>query len=97
MPDDVPPHLKQERLEALMDMTRSLTRQSLEMEVGKELQVLVQGPSQKDPGRWSARTRNNKLIHFPRGEGDMSGRFARVLITKAGSWSLRGELLSDDR
>jgi tRNA-2-methylthio-N6-dimethylallyladenosine synthase len=96
MLDDVPPQLKQERLEELMDLTRRLTRQSMEMEVGKELQVLVQGPSRKDPGRWSARTRNNKLVHFPKGAKDLNGRFVRVLITAAGSWSLRGKLLSDD-
>ena len=96
MQDDVPLQLKQERLEELMDLTRLLTRQSLEREVGKELLVLVEGPSHKDPGRWSARTRNNKLVHFPRGARDMSGRFAWILITAAGSWSLRGELSADD-
>jgi tRNA-2-methylthio-N6-dimethylallyladenosine synthase len=97
MLDDVPPRLKQERLEELMALTRRLTRQSLEGEVGKELLVLVEGPSRKDPGQWSARTRNNKLVHFPRDEIDMSGRFAQVLITVAGNWSLRGELLVADQ
>jgi tRNA-2-methylthio-N6-dimethylallyladenosine synthase len=95
--DDVPPRLKQERLEALMALTRRLTRQSLEGEVGKELLVLVEGPSNKDPGRWSARTRNNKLVHFPRKEKDIRGGFSRVLITAAGNWSLRGELLAADK
>jgi tRNA-2-methylthio-N6-dimethylallyladenosine synthase len=97
MLDDVPPRLKQERLEELMALTRRLTRQSLEGEVGKELLVLVEGPSRKDPRQWSARTRNNKLVHFPRDEIDMSGRFAQVLITVAGNWSLRGELLVADQ
>ena len=96
IPDNVPQWLKQERLEELMDLTRLLTRQSLEREVGKELQVLVEGPSHKDPERWSARTRNNKLVHFPRGARDISGKFVRVHITAAGSWSLRGELLDGD-
>ena len=97
MLDDDPPRLKQERLEALMALTRRLTRQSLEGEVGKELLVLVEGPSRKDAGRWSARTRNNKLVHFPRKAKDISGGFAWVLITAAGNWSLRGEFLSADK
>jgi len=93
IPDDVPPETKQKRLRRLTGLTRSLTKRSLQKEVGKELVVLVEGPSRRDPAQWASRTRNNKLVHFPREEKDLSGRFARVSITAAGSWSLRAELL----
>ncbi len=93
LPDDVPGRVKSERLQRLMESTRRLTLRSLGAEVGQELTVLVNGPSRKDAGHWSARTRGNKLVHIRRGHDDLTGRFARVLITSAGSWSLRAELL----
>lgn len=93
LPDDVPASVKEERLARLAEATRRLTASSLREEVGRDLEVLVHGPSRKDTGRWASRTRNNKLVHFPRRGEDLAGRFARVRITASGSWSLYGELL----
>jgi tRNA-2-methylthio-N6-dimethylallyladenosine synthase len=93
IPDEIPGRVKHERLQRLMELTRYLTAQSLEKEVGKELMVLVEGPSHKDPDWMASRTRRNKLVHFPREEVDLKGRFAKVLVTAAGKWSLRGKLL----
>jgi tRNA-2-methylthio-N6-dimethylallyladenosine synthase len=92
LPDDVDARVKQDRLRRVMEISRRLTSASLRGEVGSEQTVLVHGPSRKDPRRWSARTRNNKLVHFQRGEVNLTGVFARVEITAAGSWSLHGEL-----
>jgi tRNA-2-methylthio-N6-dimethylallyladenosine synthase len=93
LPDDVPPQVKSERLDRLMQVTRRLTAASLQAEVGSEQTVMVYGPSRKDPDRWSARTRSNKLVHFQRGGLELTGRLARVRITSAGSWSLQAEML----
>jgi tRNA-2-methylthio-N6-dimethylallyladenosine synthase len=93
MPDDVPAKIKQERLERLIGLTRRLTAESLRKEVGKEVLAIVNGLSRKNPQRWSARTRNNKLVHFPRTDEDLSGKFVRVFISSAGSWSLQGDLM----
>ena len=90
--DDIPAAIKHERLNRLMEATRRLTSCSLQGEVGTVQTVLVHGPSRKDPQRWSARTRNNKLVHFERGNTELSGRFARVRIESAGNWSLYAEL-----
>lgn len=92
-PDDVPRRVKGERLRRLAEATRVLTAASLSGEVGSERTVMVYGASRKDPARWSARTRGNKLVHFQRGDDDLTGRIARVRIVSAGSWSLHGELL----
>ncbi len=91
--DNVPHSVKRERLDRLMALTRKLAAESLLSEVGREHTVLVHGLSRKDSRRWSARTRNNRLVHFQYRDVDLKGRFARVLITSAGSWSLQGELL----
>ncbi len=91
--DDVPPEVKRERMQRLTGLTRLLTARALQAEVGKEREALVHGPSHRDPGFWTARTRRNFPLHFQRGSQDLTGRFVRVRVTGAGSWSLRGVLL----
>ncbi len=91
--DDVPSGVKQERLQRLMLLTRSLTTESLRRDVGREITVMVTGLSRKDPGKWSARSRNNKIVHFKRWGDDLTGRLVKVVITGAGSWSLKAEAL----
>jgi tRNA-2-methylthio-N6-dimethylallyladenosine synthase len=90
--DDLTAGEKQERLERLMNLTRSLTFRSMQEEIGKEKLALVYGPSRRDERIWAARTRNNKLVHFPRKEEDLRGRFVKLLITGSGSWSLKGDM-----
>ncbi len=59
--------------------------------VGRVEEVLVEGPSKRDPGMTSGRTRQNKLVHFP---GSLpSGTFARVRITRGAPHFLAGELV----
>ncbi len=91
--DDVPHEVKRERIARLTALTRRLTSRALLAEVGRELEALVHGPSRRDPACWAARTRRNFPLHFQRGEEDLTGRFVRVRVTGAGSWSLRGELV----
>lgn len=93
MADDVPAETKRDRLQGLMSLTRRLTAESLRREVGKEITVMVNGPSRKDQGRWAARTRNNKIVHFERREDELAGKLARVTITGAGNWSLQAKML----
>lgn len=93
LPGKVPAEIKRERLERLASLTRDLTSASLAGRVGRVERVLVEGLSRKDPGRWRARTRGNQLVHFPREEEDLTGKFVDVRITSAGSWSLYGQKL----
>ena len=59
--------------------------------VGLVEEVLVEGPSKRDPGMTSGRTRQNKLVHFP---GSLpSGTFARVRITRGAPHFLACELV----
>jgi len=60
--------------------------------VGRIEEVLVEGPSKKDPSVASGRTRQNKLVHFP-GPVPPAGTFVTVLITGAAAHFLRGELV----
>jgi tRNA-2-methylthio-N6-dimethylallyladenosine synthase len=64
-----------------------------EARVGRVEQVVVEGPSKKDPGLLSGRTRQNKLVHFRPGHEIRTGSFALVRVTGAAPHHLRGELV----
>jgi len=63
--------------------------------IGRIEDVLVEGPSKKDPSVASGRTRQNKLVHFPvDGALPAAGSFADVRITGSAAHFLRGELVA---
>jgi tRNA-2-methylthio-N6-dimethylallyladenosine synthase len=64
--------------------------------VGRVEEVLVEGPSRKDDGVLTGRTRQNKLTHFaaPAAGTVAAGSFADVRITSAAPHHLRGELVA---
>ena len=61
--------------------------------VGTIQQVLVEGPSKRDPGELAARTDNNRTVNFP-GGAELVQNFTNLRITEARHHSLRGELLN---
>jgi tRNA-2-methylthio-N6-dimethylallyladenosine synthase len=66
--------------------------------IGRLEEVLVEGPSRKDPAQLSARTRQNKLVHFTPPHPIRTGAYATVEITGAAPHHLTGvfrELLSE--
>jgi tRNA-2-methylthio-N6-dimethylallyladenosine synthase len=79
-------------------LDRSALRKS-EARVGREEEVLVEGPSKRDPLMTSARTKQNKLIHFAYRDANgeqralPAGTFCNVLVTGAAPYFLRGDLL----
>ena len=62
-----------------------------EARIGRVEEVVVEGPSKKDPGVISGRTRQNKLVHFPLADPIRVGSYASVLVTGAAPHHLRGE------
>jgi tRNA-2-methylthio-N6-dimethylallyladenosine synthase len=62
--------------------------------VGATEEVLVDGPSKKDPAVLSGRTRQNKLVHFADPAGSVRpGGYAEVRVTSAAPHFLRGDLV----
>lgn len=60
--------------------------------VGRIEEVMVIGPSRKDPSELTGRTRQNKLVHFTTPQPLRAGTYASVEITDSGLSSLRGGL-----
>jgi tRNA-2-methylthio-N6-dimethylallyladenosine synthase len=59
--------------------------------------VIVEGPSKRDNGLLTGRTRQNKLMHFAAPTPIRPGSFAEVDVTGAGTRSLRGALVEVTR
>jgi len=59
--------------------------------VGRTEEILVEGPSKRDPARCTGRTRQGKLVHAPAGAGFEPGSYASVRITEAAPHWLAGE------
>src|SRR5262249_46639840 len=65
MPEEfVAPEVVQERMQRLVDVVERHALGRHEARVGLTEELLVEGPSRKDPTVWSGRTRQNKLVHF---------------------------------
>ena len=60
-PDDIPLEVKTRRLNELIALQNSLSLESNRRDVGKTFEVLVEGPSKKDPSELCGRTGSNKM------------------------------------
>ena len=89
LPDDVAPEVKVERMERLVDLVQRRAAERAQRFVGRELEVLVEGPSRKDPSRLRGRSRHNKVVNFT-GLAE-AGEVVPVTITSATSQTLAGE------
>ncbi len=60
-PDDVPQEEKTRRLEELIALQNTLSLESNRADVGKTFEVLVEGPSKRNPEQLCGRAGNNKM------------------------------------
>jgi tRNA-2-methylthio-N6-dimethylallyladenosine synthase len=88
--DFVPKEVMKERMERLRHVVERSAAVKHDARIGRTEEVLVEGKSRKNEGVISARTRQNKLVHF---EADLKpGTLATVEITRAARHYLHGEL-----
>jgi len=91
----VPAEVAAERMERLRAVVERSALVRHRARIGRTEEVLVEGPSKRDPAVVTGRTGQNKLVHFvpPSGTTVAVGSFADVLVTDAARHHLRGELL----
>jgi tRNA-2-methylthio-N6-dimethylallyladenosine synthase len=65
MDDHVDPDVASERFGRLVDLMQRISLEKNEALVGESVEVLVEGPSRKDAGMLTTRTRGNKVVHLP--------------------------------
>jgi tRNA-2-methylthio-N6-dimethylallyladenosine synthase len=91
--DFVPPEVIQERMTRLTEVVERTALERHEARVGRVEEVLVEGPSKKDPARLSGRTRQSKLVHFAADAHALpAGSYATARVTAAAPHWLAGEL-----
>ncbi|MFZ4719386.1 MAG: radical SAM protein, partial [Ilumatobacteraceae bacterium] len=94
----VDPAVAGERFQRLRVVVEHSAMRKHQARVGRIEEVIVEGPSKKDPSVLSGRTRQNKLVHFPAPQPLRVGSYATVEVTSAAPHHLMGrfvELLAE--
>ena len=89
----VDPAVAAERFQRLRVVVERSALAKHEARVGRIEEVLVEGPSKRDPSVLSGRTRQNKLVHFTPDQPLRSGAYATVEITRAAPHHLAGRFV----
>jgi tRNA-2-methylthio-N6-dimethylallyladenosine synthase len=79
-----------QRLRVVVERSALLKHQA---RIGRVEEVIVEGPSKKNPGVISGRTRQNKLVHFANAQPIRAGSYATVEITEAAPHHLVGSFV----
>jgi tRNA-2-methylthio-N6-dimethylallyladenosine synthase len=94
LPDDVPPEVKQARLERLQARINEFARERSRSMVGHTVRVLVERHARKDSRQLAGRTECSRWVNFD-GPATLVGQFAEVVVTEAMPNSLRGRLATE--
>ncbi|MCU0785697.1 MAG: MiaB/RimO family radical SAM methylthiotransferase [Verrucomicrobia bacterium] len=90
MPGQIPQPVREERNVRLLQLVNEIADRKYRRCVGERVQILVEGPSKKNPTRLTGRTRCNKIVLFD-GSERHRGQLINVNITRAGSFTLYGD------
>jgi tRNA-2-methylthio-N6-dimethylallyladenosine synthase len=90
MPDQVPLKIREERNQRLLETINAIGKRKYDAFIGRQVQILVEGPSRKNPARLTGRTRCNRIVLFE-GSKRHYGQLLDVKITRAGLFTLYGD------
>jgi tRNA-2-methylthio-N6-dimethylallyladenosine synthase len=89
MDGQLPLDVKEERNHRLLQTVNEIAARRYEALVGRRIEILVEGPSKRNPERMMGRTRCNKIVVFD-GSSRHRGQVMDVLIERAGAFTLYG-------
>ncbi len=92
LPDNVPEEEKVRRLNEIIALQSQLSLESNLREVGKTVEVLVEGFSKRSHDDMYGRTSQYKTVVFPR-NGRHIGEIVHVLVKEASAATLKGEIV----
>jgi len=90
MPDQVPQAIREERNERLLNLVNEIAARKYDAFIGRQVQILVEGPSKKNAARYTGRTRCNRIVLFD-GSARHQGQLMDVKIERTGSFTLYGD------
>ena len=92
LPDNVPEEEKVRRLNQIIALQNQLSLESNLREIGKTVEVLVEGFSKRSHDDMYGRTSQYKTVVFPR-NGRHIGEIVHVLVKEASAATLKGEIV----
>lgn len=93
LPDDVPDEEKTRRIVELQRVQRDIQRELHATMVGREVDVLVDGASRRNPEELCGRTSQNVVVNLA-GSREWLGRILPVRIERSGPHSVRGTVVA---
>ncbi|MGY6502170.1 MAG: MiaB/RimO family radical SAM methylthiotransferase [Acidimicrobiales bacterium] len=81
-----------ERFDRLRHVVERSALRRAQDRVGRTEEIIVEGPSKRDPSVLTGRTRQNRLVHFAAPSPLRVGTIATAVVTEARAHHLRGEL-----
>jgi tRNA-2-methylthio-N6-dimethylallyladenosine synthase len=90
--DDVSESVKAERLSEMIAFQNRLSAKSKKSDIGRTVEVLIEGFSKRSAEHLSGRTSQNKVVVFPAGDYK-KGEYAKVLIERCTSATLIGKCI----
>ena len=91
MTPQLPPEEKNRRLRAVNDAQMEATRAFHESFLGESVDVLVTGPSKKDPAKMAGKTGHNVTVVWPRTLQSEHRASVAVAVEQAFNWGLAGK------
>jgi tRNA-2-methylthio-N6-dimethylallyladenosine synthase len=86
----VPDAVKEARNRDLLELVNIWAKRRADVFVGKEVEILCEGPSKTNPKRLMGRTRGNKIVVFE-GAPRHIGQLMKVRITHSSGYALYGD------
>jgi tRNA-2-methylthio-N6-dimethylallyladenosine synthase len=89
MAEQIDESVKEKRNQDLLQIVNESARRAGQRLVGREVEVLCEGPSKTNPARLMGRTRTNKIVVFE-GDEKLAGEIVDVRVQRANGFSLYG-------
>ncbi len=92
--DDIPEKTKKRRLEEIIALQRKHSTESYGNDIGKIVEVLLEGESKRSAADWCGRNSQNKMVVFPKSNFNLEkGNYEKVKITQSTGATLIGEII----
>ena len=90
--DNIADNVKTRRLEEIIALQQQLSLQSNQKDIGKTVEVLIEGTSKRSTEHFFGRNSQNKVVIFPKGKLK-KGDYVQVKITSCSAATLFGEVV----
>ncbi len=93
MNGQLPEDIKSDRLYEILEVQNKITERKNKELKGTIQEILIEGKDEKDTGKFTGRTRTNKIVNIPSKNNAKPADIITVKITRAGRHSLEGDIL----